>query len=82
MKNNSIFFLTYIVTTGFAGAAGALLQIAGLLVYYVKVYLFGSTPRAVYGIKYQMPTLAWGTVWPNVNLLVVIGRWTLDGFTP
>lgn len=58
----STFFLTYFVTTSFAGAAGSLLQIAKLVVYYVKLVLLGSTPRSVFNIKYTMATVAWGTL--------------------
>lgn len=50
----STFFLTYFIVTGLSGSAGSLLQIAGLVVYYVKLYLLGSTPRAVFGIRYNM----------------------------
>ncbi|BGP48047.1 phosphate metabolism protein 7 [Rhodotorula kratochvilovae] len=69
----STFFLTYFVTTSFAGAAGSLLQIAKLVVYYIKLVLLGSTPRAVFNIKYTMSTVAWGTLWPSMTLLTVIG---------
>jgi hypothetical protein len=61
------------VTTSLAGAAGSLLQIAKLVVYYVKLILLGSTPRSVYNIKYNLPTVAWGTLWPSMTLLTVIG---------
>jgi hypothetical protein len=50
----STFFLTYFIVTGLSGSAGSLLQIAGLVVYYVKLYLLGSTPRAVFSIRYNM----------------------------
>ncbi|BGP15990.1 hypothetical protein JCM10213_005460 [Rhodosporidiobolus nylandii] len=69
----STFFLTYFVTTSLAGAAGALLQIAKLILYYVKLILLGSTPRSVWNIKYDMSTVAWGTLWPSMTLLTVIG---------
>ncbi|ORY39668.1 hypothetical protein BCR35DRAFT_273318, partial [Leucosporidium creatinivorum] len=69
----STFFLTYFVTTSFAGAAGGLLQIVPLILYYVKLFILGSTPRSVFGIKYNMNGVAWGTLWPNMTLLTVIG---------
>lgn len=69
----STFFLTYFVTVGLSGAAGALLQIVPLIVYYVKLYLLSSTPRAVFGIRYNMPQVQWGTLFPNMTLLTVIG---------
>ncbi|GAA5911541.1 uncharacterized protein JCM6883_005788 [Sporobolomyces salmoneus] len=69
----STFFLTYFVTVSLSGAAGALLQIARLVLYYVKLVLLGSTPRSIYGVKYNMATVAWGTLFPSMTLLTVIG---------
>ena len=48
------------------------MEIVGLIIYYVKLYLLGSTPRAVFGIRYSMSTVAWGTLFPNITLLTVI----------
>ncbi|KAM0787652.1 hypothetical protein ACM66B_003716 [Microbotryomycetes sp. NB124-2] len=73
LPSASIFFLTYFVTTSFAGAAGGLLQIVPLILYYVKMFILGSTPRSVYNIKYQMNGVAWGTLFPSMTLLTVIG---------
>ena len=56
--------------------AGGFLQIVPLIVYYVKLYLLGSTPRSVWGIKYGKISVAWGTVFPGITLLVVIGTST------
>lgn len=69
----STFFLTYIVTTTLSGAAGALLQIVGVILYYLKIHLLSSTPRSVYGIRSSMSSVAWGTLFPNITLLTVIG---------
>lgn len=69
----STFFLTYFVTSSLAAAAGGLLRIVPLIIYYVKLYILGSTPRAVYGIKFSMGGVAWGTLFPNMTLLTVIG---------
>ncbi|KAF8882504.1 hypothetical protein CPB84DRAFT_1838177 [Gymnopilus junonius] len=68
----STFFLTYIVLQGLSGVAGGFLQIVPLIIYYVKLILLGSTPRSVYGIKYGLGSVAWGTTFPGVTLLVVI----------
>ena len=40
--------------------------------YYVKITLFGSSPRSVYDIKYSPRTSDWGTLYPKMTLLVVI----------
>ncbi|KIK55038.1 hypothetical protein GYMLUDRAFT_249051 [Collybiopsis luxurians FD-317 M1] len=68
----SIFFLTYIILQGLSGAAGGFLQIVPLAIYYVKLYLLGSTPRSIWGIKYGTRSVAWGTLFPNTTLLTVI----------
>lgn len=40
--------------------------------YYMKLFILGSTPRAIYNIKYTLRTLAWGTLFPSITVLVVI----------
>lgn len=70
----STFFLTYFAVQGLSGAAGALLQIVPLIIYYVKLYILGSTPRAVFGIKFGMGGVQWGTLFPNMTLLTIIGK--------
>jgi hypothetical protein len=68
----STFFLTYLLLQGLSGVAGGFLQIVSLIVYYVKLFLLGSTPRSIWGIKYGQGSVAWGTTFPGVTLLVVI----------
>ncbi|TIB78925.1 DUF221-domain-containing protein [Wallemia mellicola] len=68
----SIYFITYITLQGLSGASGGLLQIGGLVVYYIKAWLLGSTPRARWAIFNTMPGVAWGTLFPSLTLLVVI----------
>jgi hypothetical protein len=63
----------YILLQGLSGVGGGFLQIVPLIVYYVKLYLLGSTPRSVWGIKYGKTSVAWGTLFPGITLLVVIG---------
>ncbi|KXN81695.1 hypothetical protein AN958_03942, partial [Leucoagaricus sp. SymC.cos] len=68
----STFFLTYVILQGLSGTGGGFLQIVGLVIYYVKLILLGSTPRSVYSIKYILGRVAWGTLFPNITLLAVI----------
>ncbi len=70
----STFFLTYIVLQGLTGTASGFLQVVPLVLYYVKLFLLGSTPRSIYGIKYTMRSVSWGTLFPNTTLLVVISE--------
>jgi len=64
--------VSYIILQGLAGTAGGFLQIVPLVIYYVKLFILGSTPRSVYGIKYGLQSVAWGTLFPTITLLVVI----------
>lgn len=68
----SNFFLTYIILQGLSGTAAGFLQVVPLLLYYVKLFILGSTPRSVYKIKYTLRNVSWGTLWPATTLLVVI----------
>ncbi|KAH7910261.1 hypothetical protein BJ138DRAFT_1127011 [Hygrophoropsis aurantiaca] len=68
----STFFITYILLQGLSGVGGGFLAAVQLIIYYVKLVLLGSTPRSVYDIKYGPRTVAWGTLFPSITLLVVI----------
>ncbi|KAF8321947.1 uncharacterized protein EI90DRAFT_3078614, partial [Cantharellus anzutake] len=67
----STFFLTYILLQ-LSGIAGGLLQLVPLIIYYVKLFLLGSTPRSVYAITHTLQDVQWGTLFPSVSLIVVI----------
>jgi len=67
----SIFFLTYILLQ-LSVIAGGFLQIVPFIIYYVKLFLLGSTPRSVYSIKNTMRSVQWGTLFPNITLLMVV----------
>lgn len=66
----SIFFLTLVVTNGLAGAAGGILQIGRLIVYYIKAFLLGGTPRALHKVRYTMPSVKFGQLYPSQLLIV------------
>ncbi|KIY47384.1 DUF221-domain-containing protein, partial [Fistulina hepatica ATCC 64428] len=69
---SSIFFLTYVLLQGLSGVAGGFLNIVSLIIYYAKLYILGSTPRAVYGIKYSLGSVTWGTTFPGIGLITAI----------
>jgi len=69
----STFFLTYILLQALSGTAGGFLQLVTLVLHYVKLYILGSTPRSIYRLKYGAQTVTWGTLFPSITLLVVIG---------
>ncbi|KAI5829710.1 DUF221-domain-containing protein [Schizophyllum commune Tattone D] len=72
LPSASNFFLTYVILQGLSGTAAGFLQIVPLALYYVKLFVLGSTPRAVYGIKYELRNVAWGTLFPGITLLSTI----------
>ncbi|KAI0720717.1 DUF221-domain-containing protein [Cerioporus squamosus] len=68
----STFFLTYVILQGLSGTAAGFLQVVPLVLYYVKLFILGSTPRSIYRIKYTMRSVSWGTLFPSITLIVVI----------
>ncbi|KAK0474157.1 hypothetical protein IW261DRAFT_1341695 [Armillaria novae-zelandiae] len=72
LPTSSTFFLTYVILQGLSGTASGFLQIVPLAIYYVKLYLLGSTPRSIWGIKYGARNVAWGTLFPGITLLTTI----------
>lgn len=69
----STFFLSYVLLQGLTGCASGFLQIVGLVIYYVKRFLLASTPRKLWHIDNDMPSVAWGTLFASTTLLSVIG---------
>lgn len=60
------------VTNGLSGAAGGILQIGRLIVYYVKAFLLGGSPRALHKVRYTMPSVKFGQLYPGQ--LLVVGK--------
>ncbi|WWC85304.1 uncharacterized protein L201_000166 [Kwoniella dendrophila CBS 6074] len=71
MPTASTFFIT-LVLTQFTGTMGTLLQIVSLVLYYVKIILFGGSPRSVYKSRYNLNTQNWGTTFPGITVYAVI----------
>ncbi|KAI0790073.1 hypothetical protein C8Q75DRAFT_139060 [Abortiporus biennis] len=68
----SIFFLTWTITQGLTGAGSALLQVGVLLLYFIKKWFLGRTPRQAYGVTFLMPKADFGLVLPRISLLATI----------
>lgn len=68
----SIFFLTYMLTQGFAGAGGALAQLMPLVLHYIRKWFLGRTPRQAYSVTYMMPSADFGIILPRLSLLATI----------
>ncbi|KLJ06515.1 hypothetical protein EMPG_10083 [Blastomyces silverae] len=68
----SNFYIAYFILQGLTFSAGALLQIAGLIVSKVLGKLFDNTPRKMYKRWSTLSGLGWGTVLPVLTNLCVI----------
>lgn len=69
----SNFYISYIILQGLSFSAGALLQIAGLIVGKLLGKFLDTTPRKMYKRWSSLAGLGWGTLYPVYSLLVVIG---------
>ncbi|KAF7782412.1 hypothetical protein Agabi119p4_1788 [Agaricus bisporus var. burnettii] len=69
----SVFFLTYMVTQGLAGAGAALVQLAPLALHFLRKWFLGRTPRQAYGVTFLMPHADLSVIFPRLSLLATIG---------
>jgi hypothetical protein len=69
LPDASSFFLSYVVTSGLSGAGGSFAQIVTLVLYYLILFVFASTPRSVFRASGKMNNVSWGTLFPNIVLL-------------
>ncbi|KAG7093058.1 hypothetical protein E1B28_009350 [Marasmius oreades] len=69
----SIFFLTYMVSQGLAGAGVALSQLIPLVLHFIKKWFLGRTPRQAYSVTFLMPSADIETTLPRLSLLATIG---------
>lgn len=74
LPKSSNFYISYIVLQGLSFSSGALLQISGLILGKILGKLLDSTPRKMYTRWSSLAGLGWGTVYPAVTLLAVIGK--------
>jgi hypothetical protein len=73
LPKSSNFYISYLLLQGLAIAGGALLQIVGLILFYVLGKLFDNTPRKQWTRWNMLSGLGWGTVFPIYTNLAVIG---------
>ncbi|KAJ7045820.1 DUF221 family protein [Mycena alexandri] len=73
LPSASVFFLTYMVTQGLAGAGGALAQLFPIVLHYIRKWFLGRTPRQAFGVTFKMPSEDFGLILPRLSLLAVIG---------
>lgn len=64
---SSNFYISYIILQGLTFASGALLQIAGLILFKVLGAILDSTPRKMYNRWLNLSSLGWGTIFPIIE---------------
>ncbi|KAJ5111677.1 hypothetical protein NUU61_001566 [Penicillium alfredii] len=69
----SNFYISYIILQGLAFSPGALLQITKLAKNKIWDRFVSKRPRQLYHRLSQIDGLQWGTIYPCISLLVVIG---------
>ncbi|KAJ8076810.1 phosphate metabolism protein 7 [Marasmius tenuissimus] len=69
----SIFFLTYMVSQGLAGAGIALSQLIPILLHFIRKIFLGRTPRQAYNVTFLMPSADIDITLPRLSLLATIG---------
>ena len=69
----SNFYIAYFILQGLTFSSGALLQIVGLILSKVLGKLLDNTPRKQYKRWSTLAGMKWGTVFPVVTNLCVIG---------
>ncbi|KAF7321922.1 hypothetical protein MKEN_00714500 [Mycena kentingensis (nom. inval.)] len=69
----SIFFLTYMVTQGLAGAGAAMAQLFPIVIHFIRKWFLGRTPRQAFHVTFMMPAADFGLILPRLSLLATIG---------
>ena len=69
----SNFYIAYFILQGLTFSSGALLQIAGLVLSKVLGTVLDNTPRKMYQRWSTLAGMKWGTVFPVITNLCVIG---------
>lgn len=69
----SNFFLSFVALQGLSGFGGGMLQISTLVSYYAEKYLLASSPRKLWHVENSMSAPAFGTLFPSVSLVSIIG---------
>ncbi|OZJ03650.1 hypothetical protein BZG36_03933 [Bifiguratus adelaidae] len=67
------FFVSYALLQGLSGSASEILQIFTLIIHYITGVLFTSTPRQVWGVRWNLSEFDWGTRFPQHTLITTIG---------
>ncbi|KAF7324418.1 DUF221 family protein [Mycena venus] len=73
LPSASVFFLTYMLTQGLAGAGAAMAQFYPLIIHFIHKWLLLRTPRQAFGVSFLMPSADFALILPRLSLLATIG---------
>ena len=67
-------YISYFIVQGLTIASGSLLQLVGLVLFFVLGKILDTTPRKIYKRWNSLSGLGWGTVFPVYTLVILIGE--------
>jgi hypothetical protein len=76
LPKSSNYFFSYLLLQALSTSAGVLLQLVGLIGWFILGPLFDSTARDKWKRQVNLPNIQWGTFFPVYTNLAVIGRFT------
>ncbi|KAL1413095.1 phosphate metabolism protein 7 [Vanrija albida] len=68
----STFFLTWIMVVSWSGAAQSLARVVPFVMYQLRGFLAGNTPRKVFGQTFSLGSFLWSTAQPVYCLVVCV----------
>ena len=69
-------YISYFIVQGLTIASGSILQLVGLILFFVLGKVLDNTPRKVYKRWNSLSGLGWGTVFPVYTLIILIGMYS------
>lgn len=72
IPQGATFFIAYIMLAGVQGASVGLLQVGPFLLYYIRKFIFGTFPRALWHTDNKLFQGEWGVIFPTTTLITII----------
>lgn len=72
LPKSSNFFMSYVTLQGLTVSSGSILQLVGLIVYYILSYLLDKTLRQKWGRYSGLGGFAWGSTYPLYTMIACV----------
>jgi hypothetical protein len=82
IPKSSNYFFSYMILQAMSVSAGALVQIFGLISWFILAPIMDSTARKKWARTTNLNQMQWGTFFPVYTTLASIGMYTLNPFMP